>query len=139
MIDKSVARPSESMGRDLDFYSIYTKFNIIPTGDYRDNAQRTFDTLVSLVSFRAQPVINGEPFYVSDLANEGAEQLTGDGYVWKFAVEHTEIFALHDDNFEIVDDVHFLKVAFDDVEIGEDNIFVDGDEINIEFRRFESL
>lgn len=139
MKDKSVARPSESMGRDLDFYSIYTKFNMIPTGDYRDVAQRTYDTLVSLVSFRAQPVINGEPFYVTDLANEGAEKLTGEGYVWKFAVEHTEIFALHNVSFEIIDDVHFLKVAFDDVEIGEDTIFADGEEINIEFKRFESL
>lgn len=139
MKDKAVARPSESMGRDLDFYSIYTKFDIVPTGDYRDASQQAYDTLVSLVSFRAQPVINGTPFYVEDLANEGAEKLTGSGYVWKFAVEHTQIFAKHDSNFKIIDDVYFLKMAFDDVEIGEDTIFIDGDEINIEFKRFESL
>lgn len=139
MINKSVSHPTESMGSNIDFYSIYTAINIIPTGDYRDNAQVAYDTMVNLVSVRAQPVVNGIPYYTDDLALEGADTLTGAGYVWKFAVEHAEIFAKHNDVFEIVDDVFHLKAVFEDVEINSDVIFVDGAEQNIEFKRFESL
>lgn len=139
MINKAISHPSESIGRNMDFYSIYTKFDIIPTGDYRDQAQIAYDMLVSLVSIRAQPVLNGIPYFVDDLEEEGAETLTGEGYVWKFAVEHAEIFALHNEDFEIVDGVFHLKATFEDVEINDDVVFVDGAEQNIEFKRFESL
>ena len=54
-------------------------------------------------------------------------------------MNYAEVFALHNSDLELVDDVHYLKVAFDDVEVGEESIFVDGAEQNIEFKRFESL
>ena len=136
---QAISRPSESLSKNIDFYVVYTKINILPTGNYLDQSQRNYDTVVSLVSIRAQPVINSKPYYVADLTAEGSEVLTGEGYVWKFAVEHSEIFALHNEDFEIVDGVYHLKAAFDDVEVGEDSIFVDGVEQNIEFKRFESL
>lgn len=139
MISKAISHPSESIGRNMDFYSIYTKFNIIPSGDYRDDSQVAYDMMVSLVSIRAQPVLNGVPYFVDDLEEEGSEVLTGEGYVWKFAVEHAEIFAKHDDNQNIVDGVFHLKAAFDDVEINNEVVFIDGVEQNIEFKRFESL
>lgn len=136
---KAIARPSESLSKNIDFYVVYTKINILPTGNYLDQSQRNYDTIVSLVSIRAQPVINSAPYFVSALESEGSTVLAGEGYVWKFAVEHSEVFALHNSDLELVDDVHYLKVAFDDVEVGAESIFVDGAEQNIEFKRFESL
>lgn len=136
---QSIAKPSESLSKNIDFYVVYTKLNIVPTGNYLDQSQRNYDTIVSLVSIRAQPVINSKPYEVADLSAEGSEVLSGSGYVWKFAVEHSEVFALHDENFNIVDGVYHLKAIFDDVEVGGESIFVDGVEQNIEFKRFESL
>lgn len=136
---QAIVRPSESLSKNIDFYMVYTKIDITPTGDYLDQSQRNYDTIVSLVSIRAQPILNSAPYHVADLTTEGSEELTGEGYVWKFAVEHSEVFALHDENFNIVDGVYHLKVSFDDVEVGNESIFVDGDDQNIEFKRFETL
>ena len=66
--------------------------NIQVTGDVRDQSQKNFEILFQSVALRAVPVIMHDPMAVSDLSEEGAPTLTGEGFVYKFSVERLYIF-----------------------------------------------
>lgn len=134
-----IAKPSESLSKNIDFFVLFTTLDITPTGNYLDQSQKNYTTVVSMVSIRAQPILNSSPVFVEDLEAAGATELEGEGYVWKFAVEHSEAFALHNENLQVVDGVYYLKAIFEGAEIGEVVIETEGDDQNIEFKRYESL
>lgn len=137
--NKATAKPTESFTGNIEYFTLYSKVDMTSTGDYADKSQRIFDTIISLISMRAQPIVIASPYVVSDLNAEGAGSLTGAGYVFKFIVEHAGVFASVDEEYEIDDDVYHLKYMFDDIDV-EDVTFVSGETgTNIEFAFNQNL
>ena len=60
--------------------------NILVTGSPFDQSQKNFEVLLMSIGLRAMPVVLSDPIAVPELA-EYTNELSGEGYVWKFAVE----------------------------------------------------
>lgn len=60
--------------------------NIQVTGNPLDESQKNFEVLLMSIGLRAMPVILADPTPVFDLADHTIE-LSGEGFIWKFAVE----------------------------------------------------
>lgn len=60
--------------------------NIQVTGNPLDESQKNFEVLLMSIGLRAMPVILADPMPVFDLADHTIE-LSGEGFIWKFAVE----------------------------------------------------
>lgn len=60
--------------------------NIQVTGNPLDESQKNFEVLLMSIGLRAMPVVLADPVAVFELADYTLE-LSGEGYVWKFAVE----------------------------------------------------
>lgn len=60
--------------------------NIQVTGNPLDQSQKNFEVLLMSIGLRAMPVVLSNPAAVLELADYTLD-LSGEGYVWKFAVE----------------------------------------------------
>lgn len=60
--------------------------NIQVTGETLDESQKNFEILLMSIGLRAMPVVLANPIAVLELADYTLE-LSGEGFVWKFAVE----------------------------------------------------
>lgn len=60
--------------------------NIQVTGNPLDESQKNFEVLLMSIGLRAMPVTLSDPQPVFDLADHTVE-LSGEGFIWKFAVE----------------------------------------------------
>jgi len=60
--------------------------NIQVTGNPLDESQKNFEVFLMSIGLRAMPVVLSDPAPVLQLADYTPE-LTGEGFVWKFAVE----------------------------------------------------
>lgn len=60
--------------------------NIQVTGDPLDESQKNFEVFLMSIGLRAMPVILSDPLPVLQLADY-TTQLSGEGFIWKFAVE----------------------------------------------------
>lgn len=60
--------------------------NIQVTGNPLDQSQKNFEVLLMSIGLRAMPVVLSNPAPVMELADYTLE-LSGEGFVWKFAVE----------------------------------------------------
>lgn len=60
--------------------------NIQVTGQPLDESQKNFEVLLMSIGLRAMPVILTDPYPVVELA-EYTNELSGEGFIWKFAVE----------------------------------------------------
>lgn len=69
--------------------------NIQVTGNIRDQSQRNFEILLQSIGLRSMPNAMSDPEPVLNLSASGAPSLTGEGFVWKFAVEHPGVFATY--------------------------------------------
>lgn len=69
-----------------------TGVNILITNDFSDESQKNFEVLLQSVGLRSMPVLMNDPVPVADLSLANAPTLTGEGFVWKFSVERTEVF-----------------------------------------------
>ena len=69
-----------------------TGVNMHATGDITDESQKNFEVIIQAIGLRAMPVIMNNPVAVANVADEGALNIAGEGYVWKFAVERGDIF-----------------------------------------------
>lgn len=130
---KTTSKPSEHLTGNIEYFTLFTTIDITSTGSYEDKSQRIFDNIISLISMRAQPIVLAAPYSVATLENEAAPSLTGTGFVLKFIVEHTGIFASVDENYQIDDPLHYLKYMFDGVTIEEEVFESSGAGLNIEF------
>lgn len=61
--------------------------NIQVTGDIVDQSQRNFELLLQSIALRAMPTVMNDPKAVLLLELENAPTLTGDGFIWRFAVD----------------------------------------------------
>jgi hypothetical protein len=60
--------------------------NIQVTGNPLDKGQKNFEVFLMSIGLRAMPVVLSDPFPVIELSDYTIE-LTGEGFIWKFAVE----------------------------------------------------
>ena len=85
---------AETLSGDLEFYTLFTSLDISATGDYADNSQKDFESVVQVIALRATPVIMNTPVELdgtgdNTLENYGAPTMTGAGYILKISFEHT--------------------------------------------------
>lgn len=60
--------------------------NIQTTGNPLDESQKNFEVFLMSIGLRAMPTILTDPYPVIELADYTSE-LSGEGFIWKFAVE----------------------------------------------------
>lgn len=104
------ARAGENLSSNINFYTLYiSTLDITATGDINDQSQQNFDDVCNLINLVAQPVIMNNPVPVT--LTGMAPTLTGAGMIFKFAVEHGNIFERNGDSVAI------LKEIFEGVQI----------------------
>ena len=126
------ARGGEFISNNLQFYTMYTTIDVSQTGNYQDATQKDFDSLVQMIAMFSQVIISNDPVNVSDLSANGAPTLTGAGWVFKFAVEHPDVFS--DGN----DPLGKLTASIDGVVLNGGTIATTGT-VNLEFTQSETL
>ena len=82
----------EVLTGNIEFFTLFTTLNITVTGDYNDNSQKDFESVVQCIGLRAMPTVMNNPVALNGsgsnvLENYGAPSLTGAGYIFKFATE----------------------------------------------------
>jgi hypothetical protein len=90
---------SEVVSGNIEFYTLFTTMDISRTGDYSDNTQKDFESIVQVIGLRAQPVVMNNPVQVNGvgqnlLENYGAPTLTGAGWIFKFAFEREGVHTI---------------------------------------------
>ncbi len=122
------ASASEHLTGNLNFYTLYITdaVNITATGSILDQSQQNFDDVVNLINLVAQPVLMNNPIAVA--LDEYAPTLSGNGYIFKFAVEHGYVFARNGNSVAILAEL-FDGVTIDGVllEVGSNIEFLMSD------------
>jgi hypothetical protein len=90
---------SEVVSGNIEFYTLFTTIDITRTGDYTDNTQKDFESVVQVIGLRAQPVVMNNPVALNGaganvLENYGAPTLTGAGWIFKFAFEREGVHSI---------------------------------------------
>jgi hypothetical protein len=123
------ASAGENLSSNINFYTIYLNaLDITATGNVADQSQQNFDDLCNLINLVAQPVIMNNPISVN--LDGLAPTLTGPGFIFKFAVEHGDVFARNGDSVAILKEI-FEGVTIDTVALSSP--------ANIEFAMSELL
>lgn len=137
----------ESASRELEAFTVYTKspnafsdpdnaegVNIEITKNYRDITQKNFEIILQGIGLRAMPVLMDDPIAVKSLEKEGAPSLSGEGFVWNFAVETKSSFAKTIDNEGTMNQVALLTEELDGLILANVEILrTQGKDKNIEF------
>ena len=117
---------SEVLSSNIEYYSLFTKLDITRTGDFADNTQKDFESVVQVIGLRAMPTVMNNPVYLNGtgqnlLENYGASSITGSGFIFKFATEmpgahtvQTLIDELHDIvlNSGVIDTKNSINMEF---------------------------
>lgn len=90
---------SEVLSSNIEYYTLFTTLNITRTGDFADNTQKDFESVVQVIGLRAQPIIMNNPVPLNGigqnlLENYGAPTLTGAGWIFKFAFEREGVHTI---------------------------------------------
>ena len=90
---------SETISGNIEYYTLFTSLDITQTGDYTNNSQKDFESVVQVIGLRAQPVVMNDPVALSGvgnlvLENYGAPSITGAGWIFKFAFEREGVHTL---------------------------------------------
>ena len=90
---------SETLSGNIEFYTLFTSIDISRTGNFDDNSQKDFESVVQVIGLRAQPVVMNEPVALNGvganvLENYGAPTMTGAGWIFKFAFEREGVHTL---------------------------------------------
>jgi len=85
-------RSVEVLTGNIEFFTLFTTLDITVTGDFSNNSQKDFESVVQVIGMRAMPAVMNNPVYLNGvgqnlLENYGASTLTGAGYIFKFATE----------------------------------------------------
>ena len=89
----------EVLSGNIEFYSLFTTIDITRTGDFSDNTQKDFESIVQVIALRAMPVVMNNPVELSGvgelvLEGYGAPTLTGAGWIFKFAFEREGVHTI---------------------------------------------
>lgn len=84
---------------NIEFYTLYTSLDLTHTGDFTDNTQKDFESIVQVIGLRAMPIIMNKPVALSGvganvLEGYGAPTLTGAGWIFKFAFERESVHSI---------------------------------------------
>ena len=99
-INRSGAMSSqEVVTGNIEFYTLFTNLDITQTGDYTDNTQKDFESLVQVIGLRAMPVVMNNPVRLNGigsnvLENYGAPSMSGAGWIFKFAFEREGVHSI---------------------------------------------
>ena len=90
---------SEVLSSNIEYYTLFTSLNITRTGDFSDDTQKDFESVVQVIGLRAQPVVMNNPVPLNGigsqlLENYGAPSLTGAGWIFKFAFEREGVHSI---------------------------------------------
>ena len=90
---------SEVVSGNIDFYTLFTTIDITRTGDFSNNTQKDFESVVQVIGLRAQPVVMNNPVQLNGsganvLENSGAPSLTGAGFIFKYAFEREGVHSV---------------------------------------------
>ena len=82
----------EVLTGNVEFFTLYSKIDLTVTGDYSDNTQKDFESIVQVIGLRTMPIIMNNPIELDGtgdftLENYGAPSMTGAGWIFKFATE----------------------------------------------------
>ena len=55
---------SETLTGDVEFFTLFTTLDITATDNFTDNTQKDFESLVQVISLRAQPMLMNTPIVV---------------------------------------------------------------------------
>jgi len=69
---------------------MFTTIDISETGNYADNTQKDFESVMQVISLRGTPVIIGEPS-IGPLNTNGSPSLSGNGWIVRFAFEQSGV------------------------------------------------
>lgn len=99
MIRSGAMGSAEVVTGNIEFYTLYTTIDITRTGNYSNNSQKDFESVVQVIGLRAMPIMMNEPVHLSGagglvLENYGAPTLTGAGWIYKFAFERAEVHTI---------------------------------------------
>jgi len=88
----------EVLTGDMEFFTLYTTIDLTVTGNFTDNTQKDFESVVQVIGLRAMPIIMNNPVYVNGidytLEQYGAPTLTGAGWIFKFAFERVNVHSI---------------------------------------------
>lgn len=110
--------------------------NIQTTGEIRDQSQKNFEIIFQAIGLRAVPSIMNDPEAVEDLAAQGAPSLTGEGFIWKFAIEQDNIFYDYSNSNPVgllISDLNGLVID------SGVQLITTGGSINVEFTSMDKL
>ena len=114
------ASASENLTGNINFYTMYIKtLDITATGDILDQTQQNLDDIVNIISLVSQPIIMNNPLSVT--LNGLAPSLTGAGFVFKFAVEHADVFERGGDNIAVLKEL-LHGITIDSVALSVSNV-----------------
>ena len=90
---------SEVVSGNIEFYTLFTTIDITRTGDFSNNTQKDFESVVQVIGLREQPVVMNNPVQLNGsganvLENYGAPSLTGAGFIFKFAFEREGVHSV---------------------------------------------
>lgn len=123
------ASAGENLSGNINFYTLYVSgLDITASGDIANQTQQNFDDVCNLINLVAQPIIMNNPIAVN--LDGLAPTLVGPGFLFKFAVEHGDVFARNGDPVAV------LKEIFEGVQI--DGVTL-SNPANIEFAMSELL
>lgn len=123
---------AEVVTGNIEFYTLFTTLDITRTGNYTDNSQKDFESVVQVIGLRAMPIMMNEPVYLNGsgglaLENFGAPSLTGAGWIYKFAFERAEVHTIQ----TLTDELH--GIVLNDGTIDTKNT------VNMEFTKQDLL
>ena len=123
------ASAGENLSGNINFYTLYVSgLDITASGDIAIQTQQNFDDVCNLINLVAQPIIMNNPIAVN--LDGLAPTLVGPGFLFKFAVEHGDVFARNGDAVAILKEI-FEGVTIDTVALSSP--------ANIEFAMSELL
>ena len=84
---------------NIEFYTLFTSLDITHTGDFTNNTQKDFESVVQVIGLRAMPIIMNKPVALSGvganvLEGYGAPTMTGAGWIFKFAFERESVHSI---------------------------------------------
>ncbi len=82
----------EVLTGNIEFFTLFTTLNITVTGNYTDDSQKDFESVVQCIGLRAMPTVMNNPVALNGVGSQqiesyGAPSLTGAGWIFKFATE----------------------------------------------------
>ncbi len=78
---------AEVVTGNIEFYTLFTTLDITRTGDYNDNSQKDFESVVQVIGLRAMPIMMNEPVAVTNGAGVTCSHLfRSNNFLFPFVV-----------------------------------------------------